>query len=336
MGHVADDFLQRQLGEAGRRLDISAVLSGQLPFEEWKAAGQEKLSTLLGGAAQACPSNFAVKQSVALEDGLVLELASYDSEPGLPTPALVLRRNDSGGHNPGVLLLHGHGEDMYDVMGINEALQPTGSTNYSEMAFALARAGAVVFAPELLGFGSLRREKETGAAKGQSSCHWLTLKLSMLGRSLLGVRVHQARRALTCLGTRCDGQRMGVAGFSGGGTVAAFASALDRRAKAVAVLGYGNLFAHSVMDEDHCACNYVHGLMQWFDIPDILAMCLPNHLFMGFGKQDTTYPLAGALAAAELLRQAATAAGGTLQTDEFDGGHQVNGLPVAQFLLKNV
>lgn len=73
-------------------------------------------------------------------------------------------------------------------------------------------------------------------------------------------------------------------GISGGGLVAAFASALDERIKAAVVSGYVNTFEASIMAIRHCIDNYVPGLLQDAEMPDIVGLIAPRPLLIESGR----------------------------------------------------
>ena len=111
----------------------------------------------------------------------------------------------------------------------------------------------------------------------------MILRAMLLGKSYFGWCIANAMSALSLLRrwptVRAD--RIGVTGFSMGGTLAAMLTAVDSRISAAAVSGrfpsWRERLAHGGMDSA-IAC--LPGLLRYLDIPDILALAAPRPLFI--------------------------------------------------------
>ena len=107
-----------------------------------------------------------------------------------------------------------------------------------------------------------------------------------------------------------DTKRIGLMGNSGGGTITIYASALEERIGAAmpscAFCGY----KESIGAQRHCTCNYVPGIMKWFDMGDLTGLIAPRPLVVVNGKDDSIFPLDSAnreFGVAESLYKAADA-----------------------------
>ncbi|GAB2670249.1 dienelactone hydrolase [Paenibacillus thermoaerophilus] len=265
--------------------------------------------------------------------GYVRERVEYGTGDGLRVPAYVLIPDGGeGAPRPAVLALHGHGFGSREIVG----LRPDGSgpraepTIHGDYALELVRRGFVVLAPEIVGFGDRRLKADQADGKtGNNSCARLAAHLLMYGKSLAGLRVFEARRALDYLAARpdVDAGRLGCMGFSGGALIAAYTSALDERIRALYLTGFANTFRDSILAMPHCIDNYVPGLLRYAELPEWIGLVAPRPLFIEAGADDPIFPLAGVRAALAELERIYAQAGvpEALGSDIFPGRHEVGG-----------
>jgi dienelactone hydrolase len=199
------------------------------------------------------------------------------------------------------------------------------------------RHGYVVFALETIGFG-MRRDAQTQQDHdaSHSTCLREAMAALMLGETLPGWRVWDAQRALDLLETRpeIDANRLGVMGISGGGLVALFAAALDTRIATCVVSCYFNSFAESVLAIDHCSDNYVPGLLNVCEMPDLAALVAPRILVCEGGSEDDIFPVAAFENAVRQARKiyAAFDCPQSFSAHTFEGGHLFHGEAAFAFL----
>lgn len=209
----------------------------------------------------------------------------------------------------------------------------------ADFALQCVRRGYVVFALETIGFG-LRRDAQTQRerAAGDSTCAREAMAALMLGETLPGWRVRDTQRALDLLQTRpeIDANRLGVMGISGGGLVALFTAALDTRIAMCVVSCYFNSFADSVLAIDHCSDNYVPGLLNVCEMPDLAALVAPRALFCEGGRLDPIFPVAAFEKAVSQAREIYNAFGCSQNFDAetFEGGHLFHGQAAFEFLKR--
>ncbi|MDA3847766.1 MAG: hypothetical protein PF505_14705, partial [Vallitaleaceae bacterium] len=124
-----------------------------------------------------------------------------------------------------------------------------------------------------------------------------------------------------------DHERIGCMGISGGGLVCAFASVLDARIKVSVVSGYANTFKDSIMGMAHCIDNFVPGLLEVAEMPDIIGLIAPRPLLIEAGKQDPIFPVKASLKAYSQVRKIYGVLGqeNRLDMDLFEGDHQISG-----------
>ena len=116
-------------------------------------------------------------------------------------------------------------------------------------------------------------------------------------------------------------------GISGGGLVASFAAAVDERIKAAVVSGFANTFQASILAVPHCIDNFVPGLSQLAEMPDLLGLIAPRPLLIEAGARDPIFPLHAADEAYDQLKAiyALLAAEPLLAYDRFEGDHEISG-----------
>lgn len=258
----------------------------------------------------------------------------------LALPLYILTPLKVDGKLPAVLALHGHGYGNNEIVGLTETGQEDhGETIHKHFAVKLVERGLKVFAPEIIGFGQRMLDVDRDAGK-RSSCYRLATHLLLNGRTLAGLRIAEALRVVDFIETLddVDSRRIGIMGFSGGGLLAAYAAVLDQRFKATVLCGFTSTFKESILDREHCIDNYIPGILQIGELPDIIGQIAPRRLFIESGIEDTVFPITGVKHAVEQLQQIYTAIGAqaALQVDFFHGVHEINGRQVYDWLKKSL
>lgn len=232
-----------------------------------------------------------------------MEKIAYHTMDNIRVPVIVLIPKDGAQAWPAVLACHGHGNGQLDAIGMDAAgtmLDHPGIHN--RFAVELVRKGVLVVIPEIMGFGARRL---TNDFDKNSSCATLAAHLLMLGKTLAGMRVYEARRAIDYIQTRNDVQhnKIGILGFSGGGLISAYTAALDERVRATVLCGWMNTFEGSILSRLHCTDNYLPALLPDAEQIDLTTLIAPRALFVEAGEQDTVFPLFSAEQAITQLEQ---------------------------------
>ena len=324
------DGRSTRASSARLRADLRPTLSFRATsVDEWRAWRTEltgRLTDLLGGfPEQRQPLNATVTERVE-EEAFVRERVVFESESGVTVPVYVLlpRGAAPGRAMPAVLCLHGHGRGKDDVVGIaatpKERQQRIRALNY-DYGRRFAERGYVVLAPDARPFGER-------AADGMT-CAWAMTAGLLLGKTLVGLRVWDAMRAIDYLQTRAevDPERIGCVGFSWGGTHTIYTAALDDRIKAAVVSGYFGAFGEMLIETEECPCQYVPHLLRYADLPDLVALIAPRPLLIEHGTEDPQ-------ATVEVVQDAYARVADTyrlvgvadrLDLDPFPGGHRFSG-----------
>jgi len=273
-----------------------------------------------------------IREKVLIRTGAHVEMPVYILLPKkLPRPL------------PVVIALHGHGYGVKSIVGIreegSEREKPEGYQK--DFAVALCRSGFAVAAPEISCFGERRTgiwsANESSGKRPSNSCRHTAILASHLGGSVLGLRVLDTKRLVDYLQSRkeMDTCRLGMMGISGGGMLTFYTTALDTRIKACVVSGYFCTFKDSVLAIKHCDCNYVHGMSRFGEMSDILGLIAPRPMLVEAGSEDSIFPIESVKRSVRRGRKVYEVFGAAdqLETDYFEGGHQISGRRAYDFLM---
>lgn len=214
---------------------------------------------------------------------------TFASEANATVPAWLLLP-DGGGRRPCVICLQGHTRGFHISLGLdlgaNDAEMIAGERDFARQA---VRRGWAALAIEQRAFGE--RASRIAPDKG---CHHPSMAALLLGRTMVGERVWDVRRAIDALAAfpEVDGARIGLMGNSGGGTITAYASALEPRIAAAMPSCSVCTYAGSIGAIHHCADNYVPGILRDLEMADVAGLIAPRPLVVVSGRTDEIFPIA--------------------------------------------
>ncbi len=195
-----------------------------------------------------------------------------------------------------IVAFHGHGMGANLILG-NYANDPNADmyrANDENFAQCLAQDGYLVCVIEQQGFGE-RLTALTSKPEGGNSCRQLAFNYLLHNRTLLGERVWEGMLAISYLLKRNDilSDQLACVGFSGGGTTSLFLSAIDERIRKAVIMGYFCTLKQSILDIEHCECNYVPNLLTLGELSDIAGLIAPRSIHIISGENDPIFPIAG-------------------------------------------
>jgi dienelactone hydrolase len=349
-----DDFelatmpgLWRWYEQSARQLAFRA--SSRDEAEAWQRTLRDTLTRLLGRRPDMTGPLDAQRIEIVETDGFTRELVVIQTQPGEYMPCYVLIPHQAAPPYKPVIALHGHGTwGARGLVGIAESDLETEfikQLNY-DYARQFALRGYLVFAPVLRGFAE-RMEATTPInpdspapvdPKWLSSCRQVALNAILCGTTLISLRVWDVIRLVDYIQSRPEPmiRGLGCVGLSGGGTATLFTTALEPRITCAVVSGYVNTFRTSIMSIEHCPCNYIPGILQYAEIPDIAALIAPRPLLVESGDHDPIYPVEGTRQALDVLRAAYGCFGADdhLDADIFEGVHQWSGKKAYDWIAK--
>ena len=222
-----------------------------------------------------------------------------ETEPEFYIPAhLWLPKGRTSGV-PLIICLQGHSEGMH--VSMEREAYPSkkrkASSGDRDFCVQAIRQGYAALAIEQRGFGELAPAMKIDWA---NSCHHLAWSAILMGKTLLGDRVHDIRMMIDAIqaGFPCiDPQRIGIMGNSGGGTSSYYASCLDDRICAVMAASCFCTLTDSWGSIPHCGCSYIPGMLNYMDLPDLAMLIAPRPLILVNGMKDPINPFEKVLSA---------------------------------------
>jgi dienelactone hydrolase len=161
-----------------------------------------------------------------------------------------------------------------------------------------------------------------------------------LGGSVVGLRAYEGRRLIDYLEGRSDvdASRLGAMGISGGGMHTFFSACLDPRIRACVISGYYSTFRDSILAMSHCACNFVPGLHAFGEMYDLVGLIAPRPLLVEAGTRDPIFPIEAVRRSVDRAREVYDLFGARdqVETDTFEGRHQISGRRAYDFLWEKV
>ena len=337
MGYYVDNYMEHLYKTNKTRFNIDEIQNDK-DLQTFYAGMHKAYKSCLGAMPKSVPLD-AVILSEKQCDGYKRLKIEYSAAENLRAPAYILVPDAPRG--AGVVALAGHGYGVADIVGLKangEEREPGEDPGYhKDFAVEIAKRGFVAAAPELFGFGELVLSPDGNFKNEGSSCYPLTTQLLMYQKTMAGMRVWQAVRMLDYLAGRADvdAGRIGAMGISGGGLASSFFAAYDKRVKACVVSGYLCTFKDSIMGVHHCVDNFIPGILNYGEMADLFGLIAPRPLLIESGTKDTIFPIDGVKSSYARLEAlyGRLGAGGKIDADIFEGGHQISGAFAYDFLV---
>ena len=255
------------------------------------ASFREKLLEGLGGEwPEPCPLNVKHRETIR-KDGYRIESLYYDAEPNDPIPAMLLVPDGVDAKNPapGIAVWHQHNGQYH--LGKSEPAGLAGAEMHYTGA-ALAKEGYVVLCPDALVFEE--RQDPTKKLRGGNFERFEFLRYVVDGKSMAWKNILDMKRAIDFLVSRPEvkGDKLGCYGHSMGSTHTWLIGPWDERLKCL--VGNCCLPTYKAIHRNHmlhCFPNFVPGIFQYGDTPDIAALIAPRALHLNFGELDGGSPI---------------------------------------------
>lgn len=280
-------------------------------YAEWRKQINAKFIELLGMdkmRENACDLHIDI-ESEEDKGNFKLIRFTFESEQGAVVPCYLLIPNTGKEKYPLAITLQGHTSGFHHSIGVlkyegDEEKQPQ-----SSFALQAVAHGYAALAIEQRGMGERRpiAEHQVGAHMCEYEAHIALL----LGRTILGERVWDVSKAIDAVAEfpQIDRDKIFIAGQSGGGTAAYYATCFDDRIQFCAMSCSFCTYADSIMNYYHCSCNFIPHAYEWFDMQDLACLIAPKPLVIVSGREDRTFPLYGVKKAFETAKKIYAAAG---------------------------
>jgi len=203
-------------------------------------------------------------------DELWRELVWLNVEEDLRLPVYLFLPQEAGSPRPAAVIFPGHGT-IAQTAGLEKSYQRAN-------ALELARAGFVTLTVEPRGFGKL-------GAVGHLQ---IDAAARLVGRTWYGLLVQDGLRAIDYLSTRpeVDRSRLGAAGIGAGGALTMYTAALDERIRVAFVNSYLGKYIITSLDEEHCPCNDIPGILRCAEMGDVASLIAPRPVMFVNGQRD--------------------------------------------------
>jgi dienelactone hydrolase len=252
---------------------------------------KEQLLKGLGGPWPAGGDLKSKTVETVQQDGYRLEKVTYEVEPGDPIPAYVLIPDGVNAANPAPAVAVWHQHNGAYTIGKTEPAGLAGSSMH-HTGVALAKLGYVAICPDSLTFGE--RQDPTKKQQGGNYERFEFLRYLVSGKCLAWKDILDMRRTIDYLVTRPEvkASALGCYGHSMGSTHAYMVGPWEERLKAIVcnccLPTYKAIHREHML---HCFPNFVPGIFQYGDTPDIVALIAPRALHMNFGETDGGSPI---------------------------------------------
>jgi len=303
-----------------------------LPMTSLNAADEEipadsfrsKLLDCLGGPwPEPCDLQPRVLKEEQRE-GYRLQWIDYAVEPNDRVPAIVLIPDGVSEKSPApaIAIWHQHAGQWH--LGKTEPAGLSGDPMH-HTGVALVKLGYVVLCPDALCFEE-RQDPEKKLEAGAYE-RFEFLRQVVDGRCMAWKNILDMRRAIDYLAARPDvkADQMGCYGHSMGSTHTWLVGPWEPRLKCLVgnccLPTYGAIHRTKLL---HCFPNFIPGLYQFGDTPDIAALIAPRALHLNFGETDGGSPIEEVRAGVQKIATAYESAGAADQFSFFiepDTGH---------------
>lgn len=258
-----------------------------MPPAEFK----QKLLAGLGGDWPAPPELNVKLRDTIQQDGYRIESLTYEAEAGDPIPAMLLIPDMvSPAHPaPAVAVWHQHAGQYH--LGKSEPAGLAGNPMHHTGA-ALAKEGYVVLCPDALCFEE--RQDPTGKLKAGNYERFEFLRYVVDGKCMAWKNILDMQRAIDFLQSRPEviDEKIGCYGHSMGSTHTWLIGPWEPRIKCL--VGNCCLPTYKGIHREHmlhCFPNFIPGIYEFGDTPDIAALIAPRPLHMNFGELDGGSPI---------------------------------------------
>lgn len=262
-------------------------------YDAWKVVAREKLLELL------CINKLTkVAPDVEIEYQKKIENATeirftFKSEEDYRVPCHLLLPD--GVVNPPVMIcLQGHSTGMHISLGRakydgDEEMVKGGDRDFCIRAI---KEGFACVALE---------QRNLGESKGTNDgprCGTSALTTLLLGKTTIGERVWDVMRLIDVIednfSDKVDLENICLMGNSGGGTTTVYTAALEDRIVLAMPSCSLCTYKDSIGAVEHCACNYIPNIANYFEMSDLISMSYPKYFIQVNGVMDEIFPIKGA------------------------------------------
>ena len=265
---------------------------------------RDKLLGCLGGEWLPTGDLNVRSRQIMERDGFTIESVYYDAEANDFVPAFVLIPEGVSATNPApaVAVWHQHAGQYH--LGKSEPVGLNGNPMHHTGA-ALARAGYIVLCPDAVCF----EERQSERLSGRQYEEFEFLRYTVKGKCLAWKNILDMKRAIDFLVSRPEvlADKIGCYGHSMGSTHTWLIGPWEDRLKCL--VANCCLPTYTAIQRQymlHCFPNFIPGIQQYGDTPDIVALIAPKPLHMNFGELDGGSPIEDVREGMKIITEAYT------------------------------
>ncbi len=270
-------------------------------YNIWRNKLKEKFCDLVGlnkiiedNDKYPCPLSLEIEREEQ-KDGYTQIRFTFESEKGAIVPCYLLIPNLGKDKYPVAITLQGHSSGFHNSIGVVKFPEEDEGYANGRGAFAVqaVKRGYAALAIEQRGMGERRPIDKN--RKGAHMCEYSAHIALLLGRTIIGERIWDVKRAIDALASfSClDLNNIFITGNSGGGTISFYAACFDERIKMSVPSCAFCTYKHSIMDLYHCSCNFIPHAYEWFEMQDLACLIAPRKLIVVAGENDAIFPITG-------------------------------------------
>jgi dienelactone hydrolase len=263
-------------------------------FGPWQSALRARLRELIGDEpAEKLPLEVEEVDREETDDYVRMRIL-FTAEECSDAPAHLLVPKAGAGPFPAVVCLQGHSPGMHISLGEARDDHERGLIDGDrDFAVQAVRHGFVALAIEQRCFGERREQAQE--RRMPHGCQDAVMHALMLGRTVIGERIWDVSRGIDLLQEQpeVDRDRIACLGNSGGGTVTFYAACLDERIKLAVPSCSFCTYADSIMRIEHCADNYIPGILKVAETYELAGLIAPRRLLIVAGETDDIFPIDG-------------------------------------------
>jgi len=255
-------------------------------FAQWHLRFREKVESLRGPLPERVEPMVEIIESVEADDHTrhLLNVPVSDIST-LVAYLLVPHDLSQDEQRPGLVVCHGHAtygiDSVCGVRGMDE-------DENIRRAYALSavRSGYVVIAPAWWGWAG--RDGHLDRIGNRDKCNVIQMAAGMYGMNVLNLHIQDGQAALDVLAARpeVDAERLGCIGNSYGGRMTMWLTIFDERVKACIPSGCMNTFRERSLKLSSCGIQYLPGILQYGDVPELFCLIAPRPMQLQVGEQD--------------------------------------------------
>lgn len=273
------------------------AFSPERDFAQWRAEVDAKLRQLLGMEHfTKVDPDIRIEYEKECADFFETRFV-FAAEYKVDVPVHLLVPKTGKGPYPVMICLQGHSTGMHISLARPKYDGDEKSINSGDRDFAIqaVRHGYAALVMEQRAFGERKDSRPKSVHPFHPGCVHPSMLELLLGRCMTAARCWDVSRSIDLLDrfANVDVDRIACMGNSGGGTITFFSTCLDERIKMAMPSCYFCTLKESIGRIDHCVDNYVPGMLQWFDLPDLTCLITPRPLVIVAGAKDDIFPISG-------------------------------------------